>query len=563
MWHLAKGLLSSLLMVTLILTDTNAQIVLAPEIFEQQGGIEVIIEDSSLLMALDKHEGLTIDHGCTHHTPRLYATASGYQYLMEQNIAFTYIERPKVELTMLGPEELPVYRSECMPDMDFYPTYEAYVEMMNNFQSQYPDLCRVFSIGTLESGRQIWMAQLGDDLDNSQDEPNLLYTSTMHGDETTGFPMMLQLIDYLLCNYETEDRITTLMDEVNIYINPLANPDGTYTNDNSTVQGATRRNANFIDLNRNFPDPEDGMNPDNRPTQDETQFFIDFAEANNIHLSANFHGGAEVVSYPWDTWSRRAADDSWWIEKAREYADLCQENSADNNYFTDLENGITHGWDWFEVDGGRQDLMNYYVRAREWTIELSQRKLVNSADLPMFWQANREALLTYMEEAMFGFQGQVVDCVTGEPIRAEIIMENHDIDNSSVFSDSLSGYFFRFLDDGQYNAMIVAEGYETLFLPIDISDRTLTRMNLELCPESTSTAEFAADEIQVISTETGILIIGNLSGQLAEIEIFDTGGRLMHRADSSNAVENLSLTAGIYLVQITLDNRIGTFVINK
>jgi len=562
MQYLTKGLLFSLLFFVFPLTESYGQDLVPEDIFDRQGGIEIMLDDSGLLPQMDKHEGLTIDHGCSHETPHMYATESGYKYLLEQNIGFRYIQRPKAEITMLGPNELPVYKSECMPDIDFYPTYEAYVEMMNNFQSQFPDLCRVFSIGTLTSGREILMVQLGDELDDSQDEPNLLYTSTMHGDETTGFPMMLQLIDFLLCNYEADNRIRTLMDEVNIYINPLANPDGTYTNDNSTVQGATRRNANFIDLNRNFPDPENGMNPDNRPTQDETRFFIDFAQENNIHLSANFHGGAEVVSYPWDTWSRRAADDSWWIEKAREYADLCQENGP-ANYFTDLENGITHGWDWFEVDGGRQDLMNYFVRAREWTIELSQRKLVNSADLPMFWQANREALLTYMEEAMFGFHGQVVDCVTGEPIGAEIFMEDHDVDNSSVFSDSLTGNFFRFLDDGQYNAMIVAEGYETLFLPIDILDRTVTRLNLELCPESTSTTEFAKDELHVYSTEVGILIEGNLSDELSLIEIFDTGGRMIHRTASPNAAKNLSLTSGIYMVQITVDNRIGTFIINK
>ncbi len=562
MQYLTKGLLFSLLFFVFPLTVSYGQDLVPEDIFDRQGGIEIMLDDSGLLPQMDKHEGLTIDHGCSHETPHMYATEPGYKYLLEQNIGFRYIQRPKAEITMLGPNELPVYKSECMPDIDFYPTYEAYVEMMNNFQSQFPDLCRVFSIGTLTSGREILMVQLGDELDDSQDEPNLLYTSTMHGDETTGFPMMLQLIDFLLCNYEADNRIRTLMDEVNIYINPLANPDGTYTNDNSTVQGATRRNANFIDLNRNFPDPENGMNPDNRPTQDETRFFIDFAQENNIHLSANFHGGAEVVSYPWDTWSRRAADDSWWIEKAREYADLCQENGP-ANYFTDLENGITHGWDWFEVDGGRQDLMNYFVRAREWTIELSQRKLVNSADLPMFWQANREALLTYMEEAMFGFHGQVVDCVTGEPIGAEIFMEDHDVDNSSVFSDSLTGNFFRFLDDGQYNAMIVAEGYETLFLPIDILDRTVTRLNLELCPESTSTTEFAKDELHVYSTEVGILIEGNLSDELSLIEIFDTGGRMIHRTASPNAAKNLSLTSGIYMVQITVDNRIGTFIINK
>ena len=88
-------------------------------------------------------------------------------------------------------------------------------------------------------------------------------------------------------------------------------------------------------------------------------------------------------------------------------------------------------------------------------------------------------------------------------------------------------------------------------------------MNLELCPESTSTTEFADDELRVHSTEGGILIEGNLSDQLSLVEIFDTGGRMIHRAVSPYAATNLSLTSGIYMVQITVDNRIGTFVINK
>ena len=86
------------------------------------------------------------------------------------------------------------------------------------------------------------------------------------------FVLSLRLIDYLLNNYSVNDRVTEIVNNVEIWINPLANPDGAYTNNNS-VYGAIRYNANWVDLNRNYPDPEDGPHPDGNPYQIETEAF--------------------------------------------------------------------------------------------------------------------------------------------------------------------------------------------------------------------------------------------------------------------------------------------------
>jgi carboxypeptidase D len=37
-------------------------------------------------------------------------------------------------------------------------------------------------------------------------EPEFMYTSTMHGDETVGYVLMLRLIDYLLTNYGNQSH---------------------------------------------------------------------------------------------------------------------------------------------------------------------------------------------------------------------------------------------------------------------------------------------------------------------------------------------------------------------
>ncbi len=187
----------------------------------------------------------------------------------------------------------------------------------------------------------------------------------MHGDETTGYILLLRLIDHLLSNYGADTELTSLINNTEIWINPLANPDGTYASGNHTVFGATRGNANLVNLNRNYPDPEDGQHPDGNTWQVETLAFMDLAEEQNFALAANTHGGAEVVNYPWDTWSRLAADDDWWQMVAHEYADTAQYYSP-SGYFNGFNDGITNGYAWYSISGGRQDYMNYFHHCREW-----------------------------------------------------------------------------------------------------------------------------------------------------------------------------------------------------
>lgn len=539
----------------LIVSPLHGQEELAPDIFKKQGGIEIELSDHSLAAELAKHEGITLDHGCSHHAARLYITQDGYDHLLRTGVSFTYLKRPDPIITMKGPGEIPIYKSACLPAMHFYPTYEAYVEMMYLFEDQYPELCEVISIGTLNSGRELLVAHLGDDLGSNDDEPNFFYSSTMHGDETAGFPLMLQLIDHLLCNYNDDDKIKNLLDNVNIYINPLANPDGTYTIDNSTIQGATRRNANFVDLNRNFPDPEDGTNPDNRPTQDETAVFLKFGEEYNIHLGCNIHGGAEVVNYPWDTWEELHADDSWWIDVTRAYADTCHIYS-DSTYLRDLDNGITNGYAWYEINGGRADYTTYFDRSRELTLEISKQKVYDATGLPDLWEVNRRSLLNFMEEALYGLKGRVVDCKTGEPLKAEIILANHDMDNSSVFSDSLTGNYYRYLDDGEYEAMITAEGYDTVVSQLTIFDDEVLVWDVELCPPPSGTDDIESSDLLLRADDTWLYIDLSSGVPLASVELYTLDGKLLLRdTDGDNRINHTHADPGAYVIKVSTPNK--------
>jgi PKD repeat protein len=363
---------------------------------------------------------------------------------------------------------------------NFYPTYEAYIDMMNQFETDYSSLCEVFSIGTTVQGRDLMMARIAAPAPDSNVKPQFLYTGTMHGDELTGYNLLLRLIDYLLVNYGVDPKVTQLLDNVEIWINPNANPDGTYFGGNHTVWSSTRRNANNIDLNRNFPDPKAGPHPDGNPWQPETIAFMQLAEENNFVMSANTHGGAEVLNYPWDTWQHLTADNNWWMFVCREYVDTVHVYSP-SSYYGGFDNGITNGYAWYSITGGRQDYMNYFHHCREVTLEMSNTKKLPTSQLETHWQWNYRSLLNYIAQCTYGISGFVTDINTGEPVAAKLTIEGHDLDNSHVYSEAQYGFYQRLLDAGTYNLTFTAPGFQPVSIPdISVARYATSHVNVQM-----------------------------------------------------------------------------------
>ncbi|MDQ1332555.1 MAG: carboxypeptidase [Bacteroidota bacterium] len=359
---------------------------------------------------------------------------------------------------------------------DLYPTYSQYDSIMQSFSTLYPSLCHLDTIGTTINGKLVLALKISDNAGTDEDEPETFYSSTIHGDETGGFVLMLRLADYLLKNYPTDTRVTNLIDNLEIWINPLANPDGTYRN-GDTIISPTRYNANGYDLNRNFPDPDPGA--PHYPIQRETIDMIKFMRSHHFVLSANFHSGAEVVNYPWDRWDRLHADNDWFYSISRKYADTVHANSVPG-YMTDLDNGITNGADWYVIYGGRQDFVTYELQGREVTIELDDAHITPAANLNSLWQYNWRSLLGYLGNALFGIHGHIKDGESQSPVPARIFITGYDKDSSHIYSDTLTGSFIRFLAPGTYNLLITANGYIDKTVNVVVTDGQNTELTIEM-----------------------------------------------------------------------------------
>ncbi|NJB85020.1 hypothetical protein GGR26_000765 [Lewinella marina] len=362
-----------------------------------------------------------------------------------------------------------------------YPSYDFYERIMYDLSRRYPDRCRLEVWGTLPSGRRILVLQLARGLRERPARPRVLCTATMHGDELAGYWVLLRLAESLL-----EKDPTGLLDDVALYINPLANPDGAFRAGNHSLAAAHRGNANGVDLNRNYPDPDDGRYPDGNDHQPETRIFMRAADTHGFDLAINFHGGAELFNYPWDTFRNRHPDTDWWREVSREFAQQAQQDSHLGEYFKDRANGTTNGHDWYPIAGSRQDYMNYFHRTREATVEITNTKRFPSASLPNLWLSIRGALLNYLNEARYGIHGVVTDRITGRPLRAHVTIPGHDEMNSSVYTDYGSGDFYRYLSAGTYRLVIAAPGYQSRSLIVSLRDnqRRFLQVALERLPDA-------------------------------------------------------------------------------
>ena len=354
-------------------------------------------------------------------------------------------------------------------EWDSYPTYSQYVAMMEGFPSSVTNgaNCTLMDLGALSTSNHRHI--LGIRLNNGQPngKPKFLYTSTMHGDEVTGMILMLRLIDEFCTS--NDSRIINILNNVDLFIFPNTNPDGTYAGGNNTVNGATRANGNSVDLNRHFPDFDDGAHPDGASSyQDEAQWMMNLAQQYLFTMSANYHGGAEVMNYPWDTYQPTHPDDSWWQYVSRQYADLTHQVSS--SYMTYKNNGITNGYAWYTITGSRQDYMNYYAQCREVTIECSNDKTPTASTLPNYWNYNHNSMLAYIEQCLNGIHGVVKDAYTNQPVvGATVTVRSHDGYGSSVTSHTV-GDFHRPIKGGSWTLDITKTGYNTKSVSTSVTD---------------------------------------------------------------------------------------------
>ncbi|KAK6316208.1 hypothetical protein J4Q44_G00137320 [Coregonus suidteri] len=230
----------------------------------------------------------------------------------------------------------------------------------------------------------------------------------------------------------------------------------------------------------------------------ETKAIINWMERTPFVLGANFQGGEKVVAYPFDmqrppkatgtlgSWrgSRPGVDhemnEETWARMQRQNGDALRETS-DNTMFrwlamsyahshltmTETQRGSCHTDDisggqgiinrasWKPVVGSMNDFSYLHTNCFELSVFLGCDKFPHESELPLEWENNREALLSFIEQVHRGIKGIVRD-MEGKPLaNATISVDGvkHDVKTAAA------GDYWRLLNPGEYRVTARTDGH--------------------------------------------------------------------------------------------------------
>jgi hypothetical protein len=337
-----------------------------------------------------------------------------------------------------------------------YPTYQEYVGFLEKWQADYPQLAKLYNLGPSGQGtHEIYAMRISDNVDQNEAEPRFIQTATSRGDEVLNYMFTLHMIDTILTSYETDDRITRLVNSTELWFCPLLNPDATYRSGDHTVDSAVGSVGDF-NLDANWPCP--CMEGDNwmfgvyDSYAPETAALLSLHNMYRFNLQVDLHGRIECALYPYGAIPVKVCDEDWYKWAATRYVGQVWDDCGNNGYMTAHGDGVGHVYyDLYICHGTRSDFCARFAQAKGIRVATSVRGIVAESDLKKHWQWNKEALFQYYELFNTGIQGIVTDASTKKSIfNVKVSAVGHDYDNAEVNTDSV-GFYLRFIEKGIYS----------------------------------------------------------------------------------------------------------------
>jgi|GEM_PF-1153860 len=439
--------------------------------------VEIRVPDAPAVAATLEREGFDVVEGSVG-ADRLEVVASPHMLAMleERGFDITVIDvgRPLAE----------VFGEDIPPG---YLDLAGIINAMQQAAANYPQICQFvdltvrYNAPLTYEGRHMYAVKVSDNVSQDEDEPAFLLVACHHAREIVTPVIALYALEQFTTKYGTDPRITALVNEYEIWIAPVWNPDGYqymyYTNNNWRKNRRVFTGGTGVDLNRNYPfgwstacsgstnpssDTYKGPSP---ASESETQTMMLWSDERHFTKVVDFHSyGREVLPgyaclpHPFD---------SYLDSEATTLSQMC---GYGGRIRTPSAEGEEQQW--------QLATRNSYAFLIETHTSFQPAYSSAQSEAQMVWPG-----ILWMLERPIPLAGHVTDAVTGAPLAAQIELVGVNFPNGETnYSSGRFGRYHIFAPPGNYNVRFSVTGYEPKTVPVTIVANTATVLNVQLNP---------------------------------------------------------------------------------
>ncbi|WP_242614137.1 M14 family metallopeptidase [Actinomadura roseirufa] len=268
-------------------------------------------------------------------------------------------------------------------------SYHTFAEMQQEVDSvtaAYPQITRKFVVGKSYEGRDIIGIKISDNVGTDENEPEVLVIANIHARERLTAEQALDYLGQLTKGYGTDSTVTNLVNNREIYLMPMVNPDGqVYDMTSDTQPGRSwRKNrqpnptSTGTDLNRNFAykwgccngSSTSGASETYRGTgpesATETKVIANFVRSRKVNgkqqlkMFLDIHSYSELVLWPFGFTYNDTVPGALDADQEAAHRKIGQEMAAINGFRPEqssdlyITDGTTDDWTW-----GDQRIFSY------------------------------------------------------------------------------------------------------------------------------------------------------------------------------------------------------------
>lgn len=371
-----------------------------------------------------------------------------------------------------------------------WPTLAKIEERLHALVAANPDLLHEFPQGTSHEGRTIWTVRLSDTPTRRDPErPKVSINGNHHAREVMTVEASLDVLEHMVERVRAGDeRFLRWISGVEVYVTPVANPDGYdhVKTENSWWRKNRRENEDGsfgVDLNRNYPYAwgANDAGSSGRPSSDtyrgpgaasepETQALVTLAHRIKPLFNLSYHSYGEVLLYPYGYENAINPEGDRIEPLATELAARMKKDTGEGHYGKRSRlypvNGLDRDWYYFQF-GTYSFVPEISNRSRGFQPSTSWIE-PTVTHLRGGW--------TYLLDRALGegLRGRVLDDADETSVEAVVRVREVVWKNGEVHRTDVDGGFSRLLDPGSYHVEIEADGYPPQVFPVEIAPGGLT-----------------------------------------------------------------------------------------